>query len=286
MFGRFDYGQRNHKVGIACSRKAGHKIRIDGQDSPNLTPVAERLVVQVLEPEIHQLIADGPDQRRRFLDYGVFHVEPTYLKAWRRYKTALKQRNAALRLGQSESTMAPWEQALLEEGAIVDGLRAGYVHMLSETVSALTPELGLPDVRIDYRPGWNDAKSMEEALNEARDRDRQQATTSVGPHRADLRIQWAGRMARQQVSRGQQKLLASSLVLGQAKLLAALKSNQVVLLVDDPAAELDRDSLSRLMTVVMSVPGQLILTSIEPELGALPTDTTMFHVEHGVVTAQ
>lgn len=285
LFGRFDYGQQKHKVGIACSRKSGHKIRIDGQDSPNLTPVAERLVVQVLEPEIHQLIADGPEQRRRFLDYGVFHVEPTYLKAWRRYKTALKQRNAALRLGQSAATMAPWEQALLAEGAIVDSLRAGYVHMLSETVAALAPSLGLPDVSIDYRPGWNDAKSMDEALDEARDRDRQQATTSVGPHRADLRIQWSGRMARQQVSRGQQKLLASALVLGQARLLATLKSDQVVLLVDDPAAELDRHSLGRLMEAVMSVPGQLILTSIEPDLEALPQETRMFHVERGVLAA-
>ncbi|MEL6869666.1 MAG: DNA replication/repair protein RecF [Pseudomonadota bacterium] len=284
LYGQFDYGHHHHKVGISCARQGGHKIRIDGADAANLRLVAERLVVQVLEPEIHQLIADGPEQRRKFLDYGVFHVEPTYLTAWRRYKTALKQRNAALRTGASTASMLSWERALLEEGATVDSLRAGYVRMLAGTTAAITPLLGLPSITMDYRPGWNDAQSMEAALDVARERDAQQGTTSVGPHRADLRIQWGGRLARQQVSRGQQKLLAAALVLAQAKLLASLKSEQIVLLVDDPAAELDKDSLSRLMDVIRTVPGQLILTAIDPEAVVLPTDARLFHVEQGVVS--
>ena len=53
--------------------------------------------VQAIDPEVHRLVEEGPQERRRYLDWGVFHVEPRFVEQWRRYQRALKQRNAALR---------------------------------------------------------------------------------------------------------------------------------------------------------------------------------------------
>jgi DNA replication and repair protein RecF len=167
----------------------------------------------------------------------------------------------------------------------VDSFRRGYVRMLQDPVAEVCAALGLAGIRIEYRPGWEAGDSMATALREHFTRDAANHVTSVGPHRADLKLSWNGRAAKTQVSRGQQKLLAAGLVLAQTRLLATLNGDQVVLLVDDPAAELDKRSLSRLMEQVRDLPGQLIVTAIDPDLPGLPAAGSVFHVERGVVTA-
>ena len=78
----------------------GWRARRDGEELKQLSDLAQALAVVVMEPNSHSLISGAPEIRRRYLDWGVFHVEPRYLEAWRRYARALKQRNAALRSGE------------------------------------------------------------------------------------------------------------------------------------------------------------------------------------------
>jgi DNA replication and repair protein RecF len=88
------------------------------------------------------------------------------------------------------------------------------------------------------------------------------------------------------VSRGQQKLAASALLLGQLRCDAALGSSVAALLVDDPAAELDADNLERLLAEVVDLPAQLFVTALDPKNPALRRlpEGHRFHVEHGAVT--
>ncbi len=65
------------------------------------------LPVQAIDPEIHKLVDQGPERRRRWLDWLVFHVEPSFGLHWARYNRALKQRNAALRAGAAE--ISAWD---------------------------------------------------------------------------------------------------------------------------------------------------------------------------------
>ena len=285
LFGTLARNGQSDRVGAGWTRGDGPVFRINGDAARNLTPIAERLVVQVLEPELHRLVSEGPDQRRQFIDYGVFHVEPEFLRAWQRYRKTLQQRNAALRKGIGGKALAAWKPALIESAVLIDGLRRGYVKLLADEVGQRSAALGFTDIALEYRPGWGEGLDFAEALSRAESRDQEQHTTTVGPHRADLKIVWRARMAREQVSRGQQKLLAASLVLSQAHLLARVKDNRVLMLLDDPAAELDQSALERLMAEALAVPGQRIVTAINPDQRQLPTDTVMFHVEQGVVSA-
>ena len=66
----------------------------------SLADLAAALPVQIIDPEVHRLIEEGPSRRRRFLDWGVFHVEPSFVGHWQKYHQVLRQRNAALRSGQ------------------------------------------------------------------------------------------------------------------------------------------------------------------------------------------
>lgn len=277
-------GDREHRLGVEAGR--GHlSIRVDRQSADSLAALAEKLAVQVIDPEIHRLVSDGPEVRRRFLDYGVFHVEHGFLDAWRRYRRALRQRNAALREGLADQAVKAWEPELIAAGETVDGLRRRHVAALSEAFVELGEKLLADAVACEYRSGWSEGNSLEAALDGVRERDREQGTTTVGPHRADLRLVYRERSARQQVSRGQQKLFGAALVLAQTRLMAERLGDPPVLLVDDPAAELDRSSLAGLMGCVLETDSQLIVTALTDDAVSLPDGTRVFHVEHGEVTA-
>ncbi|WP_405232885.1 DNA replication/repair protein RecF [Lentisalinibacter salinarum] len=277
-------GDREHRLGVEAGR--GHlAIRVDRQSADSLAALAEKLAVQVIDPEIHRLVSDGPEVRRRFLDYGVFHVEHVFLDAWRRYRRALRQRNAALREGLGDQSVKAWEPELIAAGETVDDLRRRHVAALSEAFVELGKRLLAGSVACEYRSGWPEGSSLQAALDGVRSRDREQGTTTVGSHRADLRLVYRERSARQQVSRGQQKLFGAALVLAQTRLMAERLGDPPVLLVDDPAAELDRSSLAGLMGCVLETDSQLIVTALTEDAVSLPDGTRVFHVEHGEVTA-
>ncbi|MEM9173148.1 MAG: DNA replication/repair protein RecF [Pseudomonadota bacterium] len=284
LFGRTTTQNRSHRLGVSVTQGSGTEIHLDGGRVDSAAEIAGILPVQVLEPELHRLISEGPELRRRFIDYGVFHVEPTFLDSWRRYRQALKQRNAALRMHQGPAALKAFEPALIEAGGVVDGLRMGYVNLLAPHIREEAAALGLNDIDVSYRPGWQGSTNFAEALEAAAARDAHNGTTTVGPHRADLRIRWRGRAAREQVSRGQQKLLAASLVLAQSRLLASVNQTGILLLVDDPAAELDSRSLEALMARVLTVPGQRIITAIDASRSGLPDDCPQFSITEGVLS--
>jgi DNA replication and repair protein RecF len=133
--------------------------------------------------------------------------------------------------------------------------------------------------------------SEEEALAQLAasfERDKRYATTHVGPHRADVDIRVDGVTAKTIVSRGQAKLIASSIVLSYAAELAVRSGAQPILLLDDFGAELDESHRERFFTELRSLGCQVIATTTDqPEhlVGASSLDTTrVFHVEHGSVT--
>ena len=73
-------------LGLAFDRKEGLEARIDGRPAKSLAELSEAFPVQVMDPGIHRLVEEGPAYRRRWLDWGVFHVEPGFVAAWADYR--------------------------------------------------------------------------------------------------------------------------------------------------------------------------------------------------------
>src|SRR3546814_13585729 len=70
--------------------------RLDGQPVASLGDLCAALAAVSFEPGSHALVSGGGEARRRYVDWGLFHVEPDFLPLWRRYARALKQRNLLL----------------------------------------------------------------------------------------------------------------------------------------------------------------------------------------------
>jgi DNA replication and repair protein RecF len=258
---------------------------VDGAPAKG-SEIAEILPVQTIGPDSHRLIEGGPSERRRFLDWGVFHVEHSYLEAWQRYRRVLGQRNAALqRGGEAASELRVWTDALADAGEDIDRVRRAYVERLAPSVSEQAEALLGHAVSVDYRSGWRADLGLREALDASAARDPSLGHTEPGPHRADLVLHFDGRKVHDEASRGQQKLVAAALVLAQASVLAATAASNGALLVDDPAAELDAGAFERLLLQLRTVRCQLLFTGLTAMSLDRDPPTAVFHVERGQVHA-
>lgn len=258
--------------------------RLAGDSISSIAEIAEILPIQLIDPGVHRLIEEGSSRRRRLLDWGVFHVKQEFLHYWRRYQRTLRQRNAALRANEPASLVVAWERELTECGNVLDVARGEYVASLQPHFVKLSGQLLDEPAQLDYRRGWPADVSLAQAFDESRARDQRLKTSTIGPHRADVTFHIKGKAARDLVSRGQQKLLASAFILSQIRYRSLQATTPTCLLLDDPAAELDVDNLGKLLRAIDTVPSQLIVTSVsEAGLQGMHIGRK-FHVEQGRFT--
>jgi len=266
----------------------GTRGRLNGEWVKGMGELARLLPVQVIAPQSHELIEGSPEVRRRYMDWGAFHVEQGFWGNHRSFQKVLRQRNAALRAGDQRAARA-WDGELARTGERIAEARRAYVSRLEPWVSWTAAKvMGGPKPSLEYVPGFSGYADLEEALHASSDRDRAAGFTTVGPHRADLAVRMGEGSAQSVVSRGQEKVLAACMILGQMTLHQERTGDGGVLLVDDLGAELGTAYLERLSRLLTRLDVQRFVTSTDPRtlhgVSAVATSSPgWFHVEHGTV---
>jgi DNA replication and repair protein RecF len=287
VVGEAELPERRVTLGVEGSAD-GLRARVGGERVASLAELAWVLPVQIIDPEIHRLIEEGPNRRRRYLDWGVFHVEHLFVEHWQRYQQALRQRNAALKARQGRAGVTVWDVELVRCGELITEARRRYVEQLAPVAASVAAHLLDLELVLAYRPGWPAGADLHTALEGSFAKDHDLGATQVGPHRADLAIRLQGATVRDRVSRGQQKLLAAVLLLSQIKLFPQDSRARPTLLLDDPAAELDGPHLRALLDEVRSQPLQLVVTTLqaaEAQLEVFGTPGKRFEIEEGELRA-
>lgn len=282
VFGEVEAFERRLALGVEGSAE-GVRARLGGAKASSLAELAPLLPVQIIDPEIHRLIEEGPSRRRRFLDWGVFHVEPRFVDDWQRFQQALKQRNAALKSRQPRQVITAWDGDVVRYGESLSMARSRYVVLLSEHAVRIARNLLGMELSLTYRPGWARELGLAEALQQSWGHDQDSGATQVGPHRAELSIRLDEVTVKDRISRGQQKLLAAALLVAQIRMFPPDSPVRPSLLLDDPAAELDNERLAGLIGEVASESVQLIVTALHPEFSALGEPGLRYWVANGVV---
>ena len=277
-----DGAGRGRRIGLE-QKQRGLRVRVNGKEIGRVSDLAHLVPVQIITPNMHELLERGPGYRRKLLDWGVFHVEHSYRDWYARYRKALTQRNAAIRAGE-DIDYSGLTGELAASGEKIDSFRSSYVVGLNQLVGEmLSPIEELGSARLRYRRGWEDDVPLEDALGLSRPKDLRRFCTTVGIHRADLLIEVEGKLADTVLSRGQQKILLSALRLAQGRLVEIQGDYRPILLMDDFYAELDRKYRTLLYRLVSKFAGQSFLTTIEaPNTeNSIDNSDAMFHVEHG-----
>lgn len=281
VFAEWQEASRQRRVGLRHTGQTWEG-RLDGAAATALGELCAALAVVTFEPGSHALVSGGGEPRRRWLDWGLFHVEQDLLPLWRRYSRALKQRNALLKGRPKADQLEVWERELAEAGEPLTSRRQAYLDRLRPRLAAVAGDLvpALGQAGLDFQPGWRRQElSLADALLLARERDLATGYTSVGPHRADWRIDYAARPGRESLSRGQAKLTALACLLAQAEDYAAERGEWPVVALDDLASELDRAHQQQLLERLQASGAQVFVTGTEKP--ADTGDAGWFHVEHG-----
>lgn len=241
------------------------KVSVDGVPATKLGDAVGRVLAVSFSPADRVLVAGGPAERRRYLDVLLALSDRGYLEALSALRAALRQRNAALRRGQTAAAWA-FDAPFAHAAAAVTGRRLAWVAEHASRFTDLCAALGERDrSAMEYhvhRGGSAAVEAVLTGLATARDRDARRAMTTVGPHRDELRLTLDGRDARQVGSAGQQRTTALALRLLEAESLARAHHTAPLALFDDAFAELDTTRQGHLLALIAeTLPGQAIVTA-------------------------
>jgi DNA replication and repair protein RecF len=270
-------------VRIGVERKAGvSRIRIDGQDIHRASELARTMPLFMITPHGQWLLAEGAQQRRKLIDWTLFHVEPAYLVVLQRYHRVLRQRNAQLKQT-SMAELPAWNRQVSQFGEAVHMFRKQYLDALTPRFRAILEELLQVPVELAYEPGWDVTNTLYEALTETTTDARLRGYTTVGPHRADLQFRVGRTPAQRILSRGEGKLLILGFLLAQVDCVIGSISKTPIVLVDDFPAELDVQSRSRFMRSLAQRKTQTFITALSDAAVDVShwQDAKRFHVKQG-----
>jgi len=273
--------------------------------------------VVLFTPQDLDVVSGAPSERRRYLDGLLCQVEPAYCRALSRYNQVLAQRNQLLRMIRERrgtpSELAFWDERLVQDGAMVLARRLEAIAQLGELATDLHERMagGGGPLQLSYHVSWNNTEAVVEgafpraerirqdgavvavedlvkdftaALEASRAAQLMRGMTLVGPHRDDLSFRVNGVDMRSFGSRGQQRTVALTLRLAEARLMQRRRGDWPVVLLDDVLSELDPGRRARLLELLADVEQTMLTTA---DLAVLPADwlrqATLFEVEAGRV---
>lgn len=279
--------QTNGRVNKIGLRKQGSRtdIKLNGRQLDRLSELVTNLTISLVTPQTHRIIEEGPEYRRRLLNWGVFHVEHQFRQIVSNYNRILAQRNAALKSKQANIQI--WDEQLSHYAEEIVNQHQEYMGRWNNLVRKLSSGIPfLETMSMNYQSGWDKKYSLVEQLKNKLELDRSRGYTSVGPHRCDVHIKVDDRPAKEVLSRGQQKMLMIILMLAQSKLMTQSVGEKAIFLIDDFHSELDRNSQTRVIDKLIDEQCQAVITSIDssPVTGSQREfDAQMFHVEQGTI---
>lgn len=211
------------------------------------------------------IIGGEPALRRRYLDVTISQVDPQYLRHLQRYQRVLTQRNRLLRLiaekQASEEELPFWDEEMIRTGAHLVSKRRRFIDRLDTIGRSTHDELShghgaLRPVYLSSIHRGRDESSQDveivsstfaQALRAARHKEIAQRMSLVGPHRDDVRFLVNDIDMGVYGSRGEQRTIALSIKLAEARLMLEITGEHPVLLLDDVLSELDAGHRTHLL---------------------------------------
>lgn len=276
-----------HQIGLTKFLNQENQIKMDGEKITKQSELAHHLPIQLITPETFAILMDGPQIRRRYIDWGGFHHFPNFTSIWIKTKQLLKQRNALLKAKENPNLLQYWNQQLIEATLKLTEFRAQYVNQLKFYLNK-TLTLFFPDwsIEIEFYPGWNENYSYEEVLTKQLDHDLFTGYTSSGAHKADLRLKLDKVAVEDRFSRGQLKLLICTLKLAQGEFYSHFKKQPCIYLIDDLFSELDRKNQKLLFDYLRTLQAQVFITALETHLiePFSHQNDKIFFIKSGIIT--
>jgi DNA replication and repair protein RecF len=257
-------------------------LSLNGSSLKTVSELATILPIISINQDTQLLITGSPKQRRHWLDWAMFHVEPSYLMSWKQYFKALRHRNILLQKGETkEELYRAWEAEMVKSSVSITAQRKTFIGSISSRFNQFFGEQGGNNKSITYKQGWQEDIQYDEYLFKRRAEDQQKGYTKYGAHQADVIFTDGGEQIKKTYSRGQIKLYINQVLMSQARVIEEKGRVQPIILMDDYTAELDINNSEYLLSWLKNQEFQAFITTTEAQKN--DENTTVFHVEQGKI---
>ena len=299
-------GREQDSIVISCGIKRGQKkqFRRDKKDYPRLIDHIGLIPLVMISPSDQQLIEEGSDERRRFMDVVISQLDRRYLDCLTKYNALLKQRNALLKQ-YADSPEPPHdllevlEWQMVEPAEYIFKARTEFFEAFepyfAKTYAQISGSAEIPHLK--YVSQLQD-RDLREAYVKTRQRDLILGWTSQGIHKDDLDMRLGEYPLKQVGSQGQQRTFVLALKLAQSLYISGVESQKSkdrfaqstkpILLLDDIFDRLDSERVERIVEMVQGDEfGQIFITDTDrqhlTEIVKPNENAKIFHVENGEI---
>lgn len=257
----------DHQVETWAEGGESRIVRVDGKAATQAS-LGRILRVLWLVPAMDRLWIEAAEGRRRFLDRMTLSFAPDHAEAVLTYDKAMRDRNRLLKDGVTD---AHWygalEQRMAATGAQITANRRAALARLALAQEGADTAFPRADLTLTGPEGQPEPDDLGTVFADNRRRDMAAGRSLIGPHRADMSaIYTAKAIAADQCSTGEQKALLISLILSNARALAADLGRAPILLLDEVAAHLDAARRAALYDEICALGAQALMTGTEPAL--------------------
>jgi len=265
-------------------------IAVDGALIRKTSQLMGMIPIIFFSPEDLSIIKAGPSLRRRFMDMELSQLDPMYMSHLVRYNKIVSERNSLLKqislYPTLSETLEGWDRQMIPSARYIIDKREQFCQDINCIMGEIHELIsgGKETIRISYENN-TDINNIEDRLLENRNKDILSGSTSVGPHRDDLKISVNEIDLRKYGSQGQQRTAALSLKLSEIRLIESAKKEKPVLLLDDVFSELDRQRQNHLLFHIKDIQTLVSCTGIDDFVGERMKIDKVFHVSSGVISA-
>lgn len=294
--GEFEKSERLHHV--HCGIKKGQKksFKINKKEYEKLADHIGEFPLVIVSPSDRNLISEGSDLRRKFLDGILAQYDKKYLEALLQYNKVLSQRNALLKYFFKERTFSQeqlevWDSQMVNLGEVIlqkrTTLTKDFIPVFQKYYEKISGSKEVVDLAYESQLIDHD---FQELLNQSVKKDIQRQFSNVGIHKDDLLFTLKGNSIKKFASQGQQKTFLIALKLAQLEFLKEVKKQTPILLLDDIFDKLDEHRVGQLLELVNSNEfGQIFITDTdlgrtERILKKINSEHVIFEVANGMIS--
>ena len=286
---------------ISCGLRRGVKkqFRKDKKDYPRLIDHIGLIPLVMISPADQDLIEDGSDERRRFMDVVISQLDRKYLDCLTTYNALLKQRNALLKQyadapNPPDDLLEVLEWQMVEPAQYIFRARTEFFEAFKPHFEAVYKRIaGEEEIPVLRYVSQLLDRDLREAYIRTRQRDLILGWTSQGIHKDDLEMKLGEFPLKQVGSQGQQRTFVLAMKLAQALYLGAISHqpsafSKPILLLDDIFDRLDSQRVERIVEMVQGEEfGQIFITDTDrqhlTEILKPNEKAKIFHVEGGII---
>ncbi len=280
-------------VEIAVTKEGKKGVKIDGVKARKMNDLLENVYIVIFSPEDLRIVKDEPEKRRKFIDRELCQIKPSYYNNLTQYKKVLSQRNAYLKEYEIDDAILDiWDMQLAEYGSKIIEYRTEFIKKLNVISGKIHKDITnrKEELEVIYEPDVEYTKNLKEVffmkMKINRKNDIRRRTTTIGPHKDDLKLLSNGIDIRNFGSQGQQRTAALSLKLSEIKLIEEETGESPILLLDDVLSELDRERQNFLINSLSGIQVFITTTELSEEVEQSLGNIKYFDIESGSIISE